>query len=433
MVERERFDSLARRSVQYKGNSRRHRCKMTDKPKLKAKDAPDLGRFDWQDPFRMDDQLTEEERMLRDGARAYAQEKLQPRVIAAYRDESTDPAIFREMGEMGLLGVTVPEQYGGLGASYVAYGLIAREVERVDSGYRSMMSVQSSLVMYPIYAYGTEAQRMKYLPKLASGEWIGCFGLTEPDAGSDPAGMKTVAKKTANGYVLNGAKMWISNAPIADVFVVWAKSEAHGGKIKGFVLEKGMKGLSAPKIGGKLSLRASITGEIVLKDVEVGEEALLPNVEGLKGPFGCLNRARYGISWGVLGAAEFCMSAARQYGLDRKQFNKPLAQTQLYQLKLANMMTEISLGMQASLRVGRLMDEANAAPEMISIVKRNNCGKALDAARMARDMHGGNGIQEDFQIMRHMVNLETVNTYEGTHDVHALILGRAVTGLQAFF
>ena len=406
---------------------------MSDKPKLKAKDAPDLGRFDWQDPFRMEDQLTEEERMLRDGARAYAQEKLQPRVIAAYREESTDPAIFREMGEMGLLGTTIPEEYGGLGASYVAYGLIAREVERVDSGYRSMMSVQSSLVMYPIYAYGTEAQRMKYLPKLASGEWIGCFGLTEPDAGSDPAGMKTVAKKTANGYVLNGAKMWISNAPIADVFVVWAKSEAHGGKIKGFVLEKGMKGLSAPKIGGKLSLRASITGEIVLKDVEVGEEALLPNVEGLKGPFGCLNRARYGISWGVLGAAEFCMSAARQYGLDRKQFNKPLAQTQLYQLKLANMMTEISLGMQASLRVGRLMDEANAAPEMISIVKRNNCGKALDAARMARDMHGGNGIQEDFQIMRHMVNLETVNTYEGTHDVHALILGRAITGLQAFF
>jgi len=407
--------------------------RMTDKPKLKAKDAPDLGRFDWEDPFRLNDQLTEEERMLRDAARAYAQEKLQPRVVAAYREETTDPAIFREMGEMGLLGVTVPEEYGGLGASYVAYGLIAREVERVDSGYRSMMSVQSSLVMYPIYAYGTEEQRKKYLPKLASGEWIGCFGLTEPDAGSDPAGMKTVAKKTANGYVLNGAKMWISNAPIADVFVVWAKSEAHGGKIKGFVLEKGMKGLSAPKVGGKLSLRASITGEIVLNGVEVGEDALLPHVEGLKGPFGCLNRARYGISWGVLGAAEFCMGAARQYGLDRKQFNRPLAQTQLYQLKLANMLTEISLGMQASLRVGRLLDEANAAPEMISIVKRNNCGKALDAARWARDMHGGNGIQEDFQIMRHMVNLETVNTYEGTHDVHALILGRAITGLQAFF
>ena len=402
-------------------------------PKPKSKDAPDLGRFDWEDPFRLNDLLTEEERMLRDAARAYAQEKLQPRVVAAYREETTDPGIFREMGEMGLLGVTVPEEYGGLGASYVAYGLVAREVERVDSGYRSMMSVQSSLLMYPIYAYGTEEQRQKYLPKLASGEWIGCFGLTEPDAGSDPAGMKTTAKKTANGYVLNGAKMWISNAPIADVFVVWAKSGAHGGKIRGFVLEKGMKGLSAPKVGGKLSLRASITGEIVMKDVEVGDEALLPFVEGLKGPFGCLNRARYGISWGVMGAAEFCMHAARQYGLDRKQFGKPLAGTQLYQLKLANMMTEISLGLQASLRVGRLMDEANAAPEMISIIKRNNCGKALDAARWARDMHGGNGIQEDFQIMRHMVNLETVNTYEGTHDVHALILGRAITGVQAFF
>ena len=400
---------------------------------LKPKDAPDLSRFDWEDAFRLEDQLTEEERMLRDGARAYAAEKLQPRVIEAYREEKTDPEIFREMGEMGLLGVTVPEEYGGLGAGYVSYGLIAREVERVDSGYRSMMSVQSSLVMYPIYAYGSEEQRKKYLPKLASGEFIGCFGLTEPDAGSDPAGMKTRATKTANGYVLNGTKMWISNAPIADVFVVWAKSEAHGGKIRGFVLDKGMKGLSAPKIGGKLSLRASITGEIVMKDVEVGEDALLPNVEGLKGPFGCLNRARYGISWGVLGAAEFCWHAARQYGLDRKQFNRPLAQTQLYQLKLANMMTEISLGLQASLRVGRLMDEAKAAPEMISLVKRNNCGKALDIARMARDMHGGNGIQEEFQVMRHAMNLETVNTYEGTHDVHALILGRAITGLQAFF
>ena len=404
-----------------------------DKPKLKPKDAPDLGRFDWQDPFRMEDQLSQEERMLRDAARDYAQTKLQPRVIAAFREESTDPAIFREMGEMGLLGTTIPEEYGGLGASYVAYGLIAREVERVDSGYRSMMSVQSSLVMYPIYAYGTEAQRIRYLPKLASGEWIGCFGLTEPDAGSDPAGMTTVARQTVDGYVLNGAKMWISNAPIADVFVVWAKSEAHGGKIKGFVLEKAMAGLSTPRIGGKLSLRASVTGEIVMKDVAVGEDALLPFVEGLKGPFGCLNRARYGISWGVLGAAEFCMAAARQYGLDRKQFGKPLAGTQLYQLKLANMMTEIALGLQASLRVGRLMDDANAAPEMISMIKRNNCGKALDAARMARDMHGGNGIQEDYQIMRHMVNLETVNTYEGTHDVHALILGRAITGVQAFF
>jgi glutaryl-CoA dehydrogenase len=404
-----------------------------DKPSLKAKDAPDLGRFDWEDAFRLEDQLTEDERMLRDAARAFAQEKLLPRVIDAYANETTDPGIFREMGEMGLLGTTIPEEYGGLGASYVAYGLIAREVERVDSGYRSMMSVQSSLVMYPIYAYGSEAQRQRYLPKLASGEWIGCFGLTEPDAGSDPAGMKTTAKKTATGYVLTGAKMWISNAPIADVFVVWAKSEAHGGKIRGFVLEKGMAGLSAPKIGGKLSLRASITGEIVMAGVEVGDDALLPYVEGLKGPFGCLNRARYGISWGVMGAAEFCWHAARQYGLDRRQFGKPLAQTQLFQLKLANMMTEISLGLQASLRVGRLMDEGRAAPEMISLIKRNNCGKALDVARWSRDMHGGNGISQDFQIMRHMVNLETVNTYEGTHDVHALILGRSQTGLQAFF
>ena len=399
---------------------------------LKPKDAPDLNRFDWEDPFRLNDQLSEDERMMRDSARAYAQEKLAPRVIAAYREEKTDPAIFREMGEMGLLGVTIPEEYGGLGASYVSYGLVAREVERVDSGYRSMMSVQSSLVMYPIYAYGSEEQRMKYLPKLASGEWIGCFGLTEPDAGSDPGGMKTTAKKTANGYVLNGSKMWISNSPIADVFVVWAKSDAHGGKIRGFVLDKGTKGLSAPKIEGKLSLRASITGEIVLQDVEVGEDALLPNVEGLKGPFGCLNRARYGISWGVLGAAEFCFHAARQYGLDRHQFRRPLAQTQIYQLKLANMMTEITLGLQASLQVGRLMDAAQAAPEMISLVKRNNCGKALDIARVARDMHGGNGISEEFQVMRHAANLETVNTYEGTHDVHALILGRAITGLQAF-
>ncbi|MCR9148915.1 MAG: acyl-CoA dehydrogenase [Rhodobacteraceae bacterium] len=403
------------------------------KPALKPKDAPDLSRFDWEDALRLDDQLSEDERMLRDGARSYAQEKLQPRVIAAYRDEATDPAIFAEMGEMGLLGVTIPEEYGGLGAGYVTYGLVAREIERVDSGYRSMMSVQSSLVMYPIYAYGSEEQRRKYLPKLASGEWIGCFGLTEPDAGSDPAGMKTVARKTDGGYVLSGSKMWISNAPIADVFVVWAKSEAHGGKIRGFVLDKGMKGLSAPKIGGKLSLRASITGEIVMDGVEVGEDALLPHVEGLKGPFGCLNRARYGISWGVLGSAEFCWHAARAYGLDRKQFNRPIAQTQLFQKKLADMMTEISLGLQASLRVGRLMDEARAAPEMISIVKRNNCGKALDIARMARDMHGGNGIQEDYQVMRHAMNLETVNTYEGTHDVHALILGRAITGLQAFF
>jgi len=402
-------------------------------PKLRAKDAPDLGQFDWADPFRLDEQLTEEERMMRDSARAYAQEKLQPRVLKAFAEEHTDPEIFREMGEMGLLGVTTPEEYGGLGAGYVSYGLVAREVERVDSGYRSMMSVQSSLVMYPIYAYGSEEQRQKYLPKLASGEWIGCFGLTEPDAGSDPAGMKTRAVKTANGYVLTGSKMWISNAPIADVFVVWAKSEAHGGKIRGFVLEKGMKGLSAPKIGNKMSLRASITGEIVMDNVEVGEDALLPHVEGLKGPFGCLNRARYGISWGVLGAAEFCWHAARQYGLDRHQFKRPLAQTQLFQKKLADMQTEIALGLQASLQVGRLMDQAKAAPEMISIVKRNNCGKALDIARMSRDMHGGNGISLEFGVIRHMVNLETVNTYEGAHDVHALILGRAQTGLQAFF
>ncbi|MGC1503109.1 MAG: acyl-CoA dehydrogenase [Sulfitobacter sp.] len=402
-------------------------------PALRAKDAPDLGSFDWADPFRLDSQLTEDERMIRDSAAAYAQEKLQPRVIDAYANEETDAGIFKEMGDMGLLGITIPEEYGGLGGGYVSYGLVAREVERVDSGYRSMMSVQASLVMYPIYAYGSEAQRNKYLPKLCSGEWIGCFGLTEPDAGSDPGSMTTRAVKTANGYKLTGTKMWISNAPIADVFVVWAKSEEHGGKIRGFVLEKGMKGLSAPKVGNKLSLRASITGEIVMKDVEVGEDALLPHVSGLKGPFGCLNRARYGISWGAMGAAEFCWHAARQYGLDRKQFGKPLAGMQLFQKKLADMMTEISLGLQGSLQVGRLMDQANAAPEMVSIVKRNNCGKALEIARHARDMHGGNGISGEFQVIRHMMNLETVNTYEGTHDVHALILGRAQTGLQAFF
>ena len=395
--------------------------------------APELGSFSWEDPFLLENQLSEEERLIRDMAAAYAQEKLQPRIIEAFAQEKVDPSVFAEMGETGLLGITVPEQYGGAGASYVSYGLVAREVERVDSGYRSMMSVQSSLVMYPIHAYGSEEQWMKYLPKLAAGEWIGCFGLTEPDAGSDPGGMKTTAKKSDGGYVLNGSKMWISNAPVADVFVIWAKSEAHGGKIRGFILEKGMKGLSAPKIGNKLSLRASITGEIVMDNVEVGEDALLPHVEGLKGPFGCLNRARYGISWGALGAAEFCWHASRQYGLDRKQFNKPLAQTQLFQKKLADMQTEIALGLQASLQVGRLMDNANAAPEMISIIKRNNCGKALDIARMSRDMHGGNGISGEFQVIRHMMNLETVNTYEGTHDVHALILGRAQTGLQAFF
>mgnify|MGYP000494602207 CR=1 FL=1 len=403
------------------------------KPALRAKDAPDLSSFDWTDALRLTDQLSEDERMIADAARAYSQEKLQPRVNSAYANEECDLSIFREMGEMGLLGTTIPEEYGGLGGSYVAYGLVAREVERVDSGYRSMMSVQSSLVMYPIYAYGSEEQRQKYLPKLASGEFIGCFGLTEPDAGSDPAGMKTRAEKTENGYKLSGSKMWISNAPIADVFVVWAKSEAHGNKIRGFILEKGMKGLSAPKIENKMSLRASITGEIVMDGVEVSEDSLLPHVEGLKGPFGCLNRARYGISWGALGAAEACWHAARQYGLDRHQFNRPLAQTQLFQLKLANMQTEISLGLQASLQVGRLMDQAKAAPEMISIVKRNNCGKALEIARHARDMHGGNGISLEFQVIRHMMNLETVNTYEGTHDVHALILGRAQTGLQAFF
>ncbi len=390
-------------------------------------------RFVWDDPFLLDDQLSEEERMIRDSARAYAQEKLQPRVIEAYAEEKTDPAIFREMGELGLLGVTIPEEYGGIGAGYVCYGLIAREVERVDSGYRSMMSVQSSLVMHPIHAYGTEEQRRKYLPKLASGEWIGCFGLTEPDAGSDPGGMKTRVEKTATGYRLTGTKTWISNSPIADVFIIWAKSEAHGGKIKGVVLEKGSPGLTTPKIGNKLSLRTSITGEIVMDGVEVGEDALLPNVEGLKGPFGCLNRARFGISWGAMGAAEFCWHAARQYGLDRKQFGRPLAQTQLFQKKLADMQTEIALGLQASLRVGRLMDEGRFAPEMVSLIKRNNCGKALEVARNARDMHGGNGISGEFQVIRHMINLETVNTYEGTHDVHALILGRAQTGLQAFF
>ncbi len=395
--------------------------------------GPDLGPFDWADPFRLEDQLTMDERMLRDAAREFAQSRLAPRVVAAYREESTDPAIFAEMGAAGLLGITIPEEFGGLGAGYVTYGLVAREVERVDSGYRSMMSVQSSLVMYPIHAYGSPAQHAKYLPGLAAGTLIGCFGLTEPDAGSDPSGMKTVARKTADGYVLNGAKMWISNAPIADVFVVWAKSDAHGGKIRGFVLDKGTPGLTAPKIGGKLSLRASVTGEIVMKDVAVGEDALLPGVEGLKGPFGCLNRARYGISWGVMGAAEACWHAARQYGLDRRQFGRPLAQTQLFQKKLADMQTEISLGLQGSLQLGRMLEAGKAAPEIISMMKRNNCGKALAVARDARDMHGGNGISEDFSVIRHMINLETVNTYEGTHDVHALILGRAQTGLQAFF
>ncbi len=388
--------------------------------------------FSWSDPFLLDGQLHEDERLIRESAAAFAAEKLAPRVARAYLEEHTDPEIFREMGGAGLLGVTMPEAYGGAGASYVAYGLVAREIERVDSGYRSMMSVQSSLVMFPIHAFGSEAQKRTYLSKLASGEWIGCFGLTEPDAGSDPSGMKTRAVRTADGYRLTGSKMWISNAPIADVFVVWAKSETHGNKVRGFVLTKGMNGLSAPKIGGKLSLRASITGEIVLDNVEVGEDALLPGVSGMAGPFECLNRARYGISWGAMGAAEDCWLRARQYGLDRKQFNRPLAATQLYQKKLADMQTEIALGLQASLRVGRLMDEGKFAPEMVSLVKRNNCGKALDIARIARDMHGGNGIQIEYHVMRHAQNLETVNTYEGTHDVHALILGRAQTGLSAF-
>jgi glutaryl-CoA dehydrogenase len=392
----------------------------------------ELAAFDWSDPFRLEDQLTEDERMIRDSARAFAQSELQPRVIDAYRTECDAPELFPLMGQTGLLGATIPLEYGGAGASYVAYGLIAREIERVDSGYRSMASVQSSLVMHPIYAFGSEAQRRKYLPGLAAGTLIGCFGLTEPDAGSDPAGMRTFAKKVDGGYVINGSKTWISNAPFADAFVIWAKSEAHGGGIRGFVLEKGMKGLTAPKIQGKLSLRASTTGMIIMDNVEVGEDALLPDVQGLKGPFGCLNRARYGISWGALGAAEFCMHSARQYGLDRHQFGKPLAATQLYQKKLADMMTDIAMGLQASLRVGRLMDEGQLAPDMISIVKRNNVGKALDIARAARDMHGGNGISEEYQVMRHMVNLETVNTYEGAHDVHALILGRAITGIAAF-
>ncbi len=392
-----------------------------------------LAAFQWDDPFLFDQQLLEDERMIRDAARAYAQDKLAPRVSEAYLNEKTDRAIFNEMGELGLLGSTVAEEYGGVGANYVTYGLVAREVERVDSGYRSMMSVQSSLVMFPIETYGSEAQKKKYLPKLATGEWVGCFGLTEPDAGSDPAGMKTRAIKVVDGYSLSGSKMWISNSPIADVFVVWAKSAAHDDDIRGFILDKGMKGLSAPKIGGKLSLRASITGEIVMDGVIVPEENLLPNARGLSGPFGCLNRARYGISWGVLGAAEDCYHRARQYTLDRKQFGRPLAATQLVQKKLADMQTDIALGLQASLRVGRLMDEGKAAAEMISIVKRNNCGKALDIARMARDMHGGNGIQIEYHVMRHAANLETVNTYEGAHDVHALILGRAITGIQAFF
>jgi len=388
--------------------------------------------FDWADPFDLNHQLTDEERMVRDTAEAYAQDSLQPRVTEAYLNENFDREILREMGSLGLLGATIPQEYGGAGLGYVSYGLIARAVERVDSGYRSAMSVQSSLVMHPIHAYGSDEQRNKYLPGLAKGELVGCFGLTEPDAGSDPGGMRTRAVKTANGYKLSGSKMWITNSPIADVFVVWAKSDEHGGAIRGFVLEKGLKGLSAPKIKEKLSLRASITGEIVMDEVEVGEDALLPNVQGLKGPFGCLNRARYGIGWGSMGAAEACYAAARQYTLDRKQFGRPLAANQLVQLKLANMVTEITLGLQAALRVGRRLEAGELIPEAISLIKRNNCGKALDIARQARDMHGGNGISAEFQVMRHAANLETVNTYEGTHDVHALIIGRAITGISAF-
>ena len=388
--------------------------------------------FDWSDPFDLDHQLTDEERMVRDTAEAYAQDSLQPRVTDAYLDENFDREILREMGSLGLLGATIDPEFGGAGLGYVSYGLIARAVERVDSGYRSAMSVQSSLVMHPINAYGSDEQRRKYLPGLAKGELVGCFGLTEPDAGSDPGGMRTRATKTPTGYRISGAKMWITNSPIADVFVVWAKSDEHGGAIRGFILEKGMKGLSAPKIQQKLSLRASITGEIVMDEVEVGEDALLPNVAGLKGPFGCLNRARYGIAWGTMGAAEACLAAARSYTLDRKQFGRPLAATQLVQLKLANMVTEITLGLQAALRVGRRMEAGELVPEAISLIKRNNCGKALDIARVARDMHGGNGISAEYQVMRHAANLETVNTYEGTHDVHALILGRAITGIAAF-
>ena len=389
--------------------------------------------FNWRDPLDLDGQLSEEEKLIRDTAYDYAQGSLLPRVEEAFLEENTDVKIFKEMGELGLLGVTISEKYGCAGASYVSYGLVAREIERIDSGYRSMMSVQSSLVMHPINAFGSEEQKQKFLPKLASGDFKGCFGLTEPDAGSDPGGMKTTAKKVDGGYELSGSKMWISNSPIADVFIVWAKSDKHENKIKGFILEKSMKGLSAPKINKKLSLRASITGEIVMDKVFVPEENMLPNVEGLKGPFSCLNRARYGISWGVMGAAEDCWHRALQYTLDRKQFGKPLASTQLIQKKLADMQTEITLGLHASLRVGRLFDEGKLAPEAISIVKRNNCGKALDIARLSRDMHGGNGIHAEYQIMRHLMNLETVNTYEGTHDVHALILGRAQTGIQAFF
>jgi len=399
-----------------------------ERPKAKAK-------FSWEDPLLLGDQLSEDERMVRDAAHSYCQKKLLPRVLEAFREGSTDPKVFREMGELGLLGPTIPSEYGGPGLNYVSYGLIAREVERVDSGYRSMMSVQSSLVMVPIFEFGTEAQRRKFLPKLATGEWIGCFGLTEPNHGSDPGSMVTRARKVEGGYQLSGSKMWISNSPIADVFVVWAKEvekDGHVGEIRGFVLEKGMKGLSAPTIHGKVGLRASITGEVVMDGVFCPEENAFPEVRGLKGPFTCLNSARYGISWGALGAAEDCFHRARQYVLDRKQFNRPLAANQLIQKKLADMQTEIAIGLQACLRLGRMKDEGTAAVETTSILKRNSCGKALDIARMARDMMGGNGISDEFGVARHLVNLEVVNTYEGTHDIHALILGRAMTGIAAF-
>ncbi len=388
--------------------------------------------FAWDDPLRLDDQLGDEERMIRDTARDYCQDQLMPRVLEANRHERTDRAVINEMGALGLLGATIPEEYGGAGVNYVSYGLIAREVERVDSAYRSALSVQSSLVMHPIHAYGSESQRQKYLPKLARGEWLGCFGLTEPDAGSDPASMKTRAKRVDGGYSLSGAKMWITSSPIAEVFIVWAKSDAHDGRIRGFILERGMDGLTAPKIEGKFSLRAWDTGEIVMDEVFVPEDNLLPNVAGIKGPFGCLNKARYGIAWGAMGAAEFCWHAARQYTLDRQQFGKPLAQTQLIQKKLADMQTEIALGLQGALQLGRLIDAGRDTPEMISLMKRNSCGKALEIARQARDMHGGNGISDEYHVIRHAMNLEAVNTYEGTHDIHALILGRAQTGLQAF-
>jgi len=392
-----------------------------------------MSHFNWDDPLLLEQQLTDEERQIRDAAHDYCQERLQPRVLSAFREERFDREIMREMGELGLLGATVSPEYGGSGVNHVSYGLIAREVERVDSGYRSAMSVQSSLVMYPIEAYGSEEQKKKFLPKLATGELIGCFGLTEPDHGSDPGSMITRAAKVDGGYSLTGAKIWITNSPIADIAVVWAKSAAHDNQIKGFIVERGTKGFSTPKIEGKVSLRASVTGEIVLDNAFVPEENLLPNVSGLKGPFGCLNKARFGIAWGVMGTAEFCWHAARQYTLDRKQFGRPLAANQLVQKKLADMQTEITLGLQAALQVGRLMDSGNWAPEMISLIKRNNCGKSLDIARQSRDMHGGNGVSDEYGVIRHMVNLESVNTYEGTHDIHALILGRAQTGIQAFF